>query len=61
VEHYVRAADTWVYKATTDLASEVQLPSIDCTLPMAEVYDQIVFPSDAEAPDPVQGGDPGTE
>jgi Uma2 family endonuclease len=57
MEHYVRAENSWVYTAITDLTAEVQLPSIDCTIPMAEVYDQITFSPAAEVAGPGETGD----
>jgi Uma2 family endonuclease len=61
VEQFVRADTSWVYRATTDPAAVVRLPSIGCDLPLAEVYRKVVFPTDAEAAAPVQGGNPGAE
>ena len=58
VEHYVRAEASWVLTATIDAAGEVQLPSIGCTLPLAEVYRKVVFPADP--PDPHAAGAPRT-
>src|SRR5689334_22705276 len=55
-ENYVRGGERWVYRAITDSAAVVQMSSIGCELPVAGVYRKVVF-----APDPVQGGDPGTE
>jgi Uma2 family endonuclease len=49
VEHYARRADgSWLYSVTTDLTASVTLESIECRLPLAEVYDRIVFPALAE-------------
>ena len=52
VELYVRQDDgSWKYTATEGLEASVFLPSLDCALPLAEVYDRIVFeePTPAEA------------
>ncbi len=44
VELYVRHADgSWKYTATEGLEASLFLPSLDCTLPLAEVYDRVVF------------------
>lgn len=46
IEHYERQPNgNWLYSITTDLTSSVTLKSIECTLPLAEVYDRIVFPT----------------
>ena len=50
IEHYTRQADgKWLYSAVGDLADTVPLPSIDCRLPLAEVYDRIRFPEEPPA------------
>lgn len=49
IEHYVRQADDqWLFSEATTLSQTIQLPSIDCELPLADVYDkvQIALPSD---------------
>ena len=49
VEHYARRANgSWLYSVTTELTASVTLESIECRLPLAEVYDRIVFPELAE-------------
>ncbi len=48
IEHYIRQPDgSWSYFVYRGLQSKVPLKSIQCTLSLAEVYDRIVFPSDA--------------
>jgi Uma2 family endonuclease len=48
VEHYVRQPDgSWSYSSVSTLAETVDLPSIDCRLPLSEIYDRIVFPAGA--------------
>jgi Uma2 family endonuclease len=45
IEHYARQANgSWLYSVTTELTASVALESIECGLPLAEVYDRIVFP-----------------
>jgi Uma2 family endonuclease len=49
MEHYTRRADgSWLYSVTTELTASVALESIECVLPLAEVYDRIVFPEALE-------------
>jgi Uma2 family endonuclease len=49
VEHYARQAHGgWLYSVTTELTASVMLESIECSLPLTEVYDRIVFPELAE-------------
>ena len=45
VEHYVRQENgSWVYSVTTALTASVPLASLECELPLTEVYDRIEFP-----------------
>jgi Uma2 family endonuclease len=42
IEHYVRQADNrWLLSEADSLPDTVQLPSIDCYLALAEVYDKV--------------------
>lgn len=44
VEHYTRQIDgTWTYRLTTGLESTVAIKSIQCTLPLADIYERVVF------------------
>jgi len=44
VEHFVRQEDdSWKFTATEGLDASIFLPSLNCTLPLAEVYDRVVF------------------
>lgn len=46
IEHYVRQADgNWLYSVTTESTASLALESIECGLPLAEVYDRIIFPA----------------
>jgi Uma2 family endonuclease len=46
IEHYVRQPDgSWSYSSVSGLSQSLGLPSIDCQLPLSEIYDRIVFPS----------------
>lgn len=48
VEHYVRQPDgSWSYASAGDLSEAIDLPSIDCRLPLSEIYDRIIFPAGA--------------
>lgn len=50
IEHYTRQADgKWLYFTVRDLADTVDLPAIDCRLPLAEVYDRIRFSEELPA------------
>ena len=57
VEQFVRSGERWVLAATTDLEAVVSLSSIDCGLPVAEVYRNVVFAAGAEAEGPDVNGD----
>ena len=42
VEHYVRQPDDrWLLSEADDLSATIRLPSIDCTLALADVYDKV--------------------
>lgn len=50
IEHYARqTSGNWVYSVTTELTASVAFESLECRLPLAEVYDRIVFPPLDEA------------
>lgn len=58
IEHYVRQADgQWLFSEATALAASIHLPSIDCELPLTDVYDKvnIVTASDEHLVNGVQG------
>lgn len=39
VEHYIRRSDdSWIYQKVEGLDASLELPSIECSLPLAEVY-----------------------
>ena len=45
IEHYHREQDgRWSYQCFTGLEAEVTIPSIHCTLRLADVYDRVAFP-----------------
>lgn len=45
VEHFARQPDgTWSYQLHTGLDAVVSIPSIQCRLPLADIYDRIAFP-----------------
>lgn len=45
IEHYCRQADgRWLYSTAEGLAAGVEIATIHCTLPLAEVYERMVFP-----------------
>ena len=44
IDHYARqASGDWLRHEATDLDDAVQLPSIECELKLAEVYDRVEF------------------
>lgn len=58
IEHYVRQQDGgWSYHVYQELADAVPIRSIDCTLSLAEVYDRVEFPADAEESAIAEDGD----
>lgn len=50
IEVYSRRPDGWLMTESLGLESLIHLPSIDCRLPLSEVYDRVVFsPGEDEA------------
>ena len=46
IEHYARQTNgSWLYSITTEMTASLALASIECQLPLAEVYDRIEFPA----------------
>jgi len=44
VEHYVRQADNqWLLSETSSVQDAVQLPSVNCSLVLAEIYEKVEF------------------
>jgi Uma2 family endonuclease len=45
VEHFVRQANTeWLLTEMSDATGAIDLPTIDCTLAMADLYDKVSMP-----------------
>ncbi len=43
-EHYIRQPENrWLLSETANLADTIHLPAIDCTLPLAAIYDKVDF------------------
>jgi Uma2 family endonuclease len=60
VEHYVRQPDgSWNYSSAGDPSEAIDLVSIDCRLPLAEIYDRIVFPAGVGGEGHGSSGDDG--
>jgi Uma2 family endonuclease len=47
VEHYTRheGADEWTLKVITRLDTSIHFPSLDCDIPLAEIYAKVDFPA----------------
>jgi len=53
IDHYRRQEDgTWVLRALEGLQAHMHLETIDCTVPLADVYERIVFPTTPAAEEP---------
>jgi len=49
IEHYVRQADNqWLLSEVDDPQGVVELPTIQCSLRLSEVYDKVEFASEAD-------------
>jgi Uma2 family endonuclease len=50
IDHYHRQEDgTWVLRALEGLQAHMHLGTISCTVPLADVYERIVFPATSAA------------
>ncbi|HEY8602461.1 MAG TPA: Uma2 family endonuclease [Thermomicrobiales bacterium] len=46
IEHFVRQAnDRWLFSEAIGIDATLALPTIDCTLPLAEVYQEVEHPA----------------
>jgi Uma2 family endonuclease len=53
IDHYHRAEDgLWMLQTLEDLEARLALETIGCTVPLAEVYERIVFPQAEGDPTP---------
>lgn len=46
IEHYVRHGKFWLLSEESDLANSIAIESIECTLPLNEVYARVQFPTE---------------
>jgi Uma2 family endonuclease len=51
IQMYSRHPDGWLYRQAAGLDSAIYLPSIECYLPLREVYDRVTFPPEVGEPD----------
>lgn len=50
VEHFARLeTGEWRYVRVNDLSGALHIASINCTLPLTEIYDRVSFPADTES------------
>ena len=49
VEHYARQDEQWTLTQYRGFEATLELPSIQCRIPLAEIYDKVTFPSAAGA------------
>jgi hypothetical protein len=45
VERYLRRGDTWQLSDLTDIDETLTLESIECKIPLREIYARVEFPS----------------
>jgi Uma2 family endonuclease len=50
VERYTRRGDDWILTVFTSLDDTLRLASIDCAVPLRDIYDRIEFSSEAVKP-----------
>jgi Uma2 family endonuclease len=46
IERYVRQGDLWVLSEMTGLDAVLSLEAVDCTVPLATIYEQVELPSE---------------
>ena len=55
-EHHVRQADgSWVFREIADPGAVIDLASIGCRLPLADVYERVLFETSADRPERTPG------
>ena len=47
VERFTRRGDDWILSMFTRLEDKLRLESIDCEVPLREIYDKVEFSEDA--------------
>jgi Uma2 family endonuclease len=57
-EHFVRDGDRWVHTELDSHDEVVTLPSIGCSVRLADVYDRVIVSADEAAASPDAGGGP---
>ncbi len=50
VERYVRQGGDWVLTELNDLGQTLRLPSVECEVPLREIYDKVDFPARPSPP-----------
>ena len=54
VEHYARHGEQWTLTEYRSFEATLELPSIQCRIPLTEIYDKVAFPP---VPDAVSGSE----
>ena len=49
VEHYVRQGERWILAEISELEGIINLDSINCTLPLKEIYDKVELPDNTRS------------
>lgn len=50
VEHYRREGDSWLLTEVSEPDAVLVIPSLSCTLRLADIYDRVEFPAGGSAP-----------
>lgn len=50
VEHYRRQGEQWLLTEVADLEASLELPTLGCSIPLAEIYDRVAPSFGAEPP-----------
>ena len=49
VEIYRKEGDRWIYQLLTGAGAELRLESVDCTVPLSEIYRNVTFTAEMPA------------
>ena len=49
MEIYRKEGDRWIYQLLTGPGAELKLESVDCTVPLSEIYRNVTFTAEMPA------------
>jgi Uma2 family endonuclease len=51
IDHYLRQGEQWLLTTSSDIDGVLRFPTLDCAIPLREVYDRVEFPAAESAPE----------